>query len=83
MPTKKILVVFGATGAQGGSVIESILGDVQAAQLFALRAVTRDPDSANAKQLAAKGVECVEVGSNSFGSVPAKIVGQDSLGRST
>lgn len=61
MSTKKILVVFGATGTQGGSVIDSILGDPKASQEFQLRGITRDPSKPNAKALAARGVECVTV----------------------
>ena len=61
MSSQKLIAVLGATGNQGGSVVKSILGDARAAETFALRAVTRDPNSANAKELAAKGVECVKV----------------------
>ncbi|KFZ03241.1 hypothetical protein V502_11105, partial [Pseudogymnoascus sp. VKM F-4520 (FW-2644)] len=56
---KKIIVVFGATGAQGGSVIKSILGDPKAAAQFQIRAVTRDPTKPSAKALADQGCELV------------------------
>lgn len=59
MAEKKILVVFGATGNQGGSVIKSILNDPRTAKEFAIRGITRDPTKPNAKALEAKGVECV------------------------
>lgn len=61
MPAKKVLVVFGATGNQGGSVIRSVLGDPKAAEEFRIRGITRDPSKPNAKALAEKGVECVTV----------------------
>ena len=61
MAAKKILVVFGATGNQGGSVINSILGDAKASAEFQLRGITRDPSAARAKALSDKGVECVTV----------------------
>ena len=59
--TSKLLVVFGATGNQGGSVVESVLNDPRAAEEFKIRGITRDPSKANAKALAAKGVEMVSV----------------------
>ncbi|MCW3119905.1 MAG: nucleoside-diphosphate sugar epimerase [Chitinophagaceae bacterium] len=57
MPTKKIIVVFGATGAQGGGLAHAILNDKNSE--FAVRAVTRDPSSAKAKELAKMGAEVV------------------------
>ena len=57
----KLLVVFGATGNQGGSVIESVLADPRAAKEYKIRGITRDPSKANAKALEAKGVEMVTV----------------------
>ncbi|KAI9870346.1 MAG: hypothetical protein M1830_004352 [Pleopsidium flavum] len=59
MASKKLLVVFGATGGQGGSVVKSILGDPKTAAQFAVRAVTRDASKPNAQDLAAKGAEVV------------------------
>lgn len=58
---QKVLVVFGATGNQGGSVINSILGDPRTAKEFKIRGITRDPSKPNAKALIDRGVECVEV----------------------
>ena len=48
---KKLITVVGATGAQGGSLARSILGDPGGE--FALRAVTRKPTGNAAKALAA------------------------------
>lgn len=57
MSTKKIITVFGATGAQGGSLAHAILNDPDSE--FAVRAVTRDPQSDKARDLAARGAEVV------------------------
>lgn len=61
MSDKKVFVVFGATGNQGSSVINSVLSDPAAAQEFRIRGITRDPSKPNAQALAARGVECVTV----------------------
>lgn len=55
--SKKIITVFGATGAQGGSLARAILNDPNSE--FAVRAVTRDVNSDKAKELAAMGAEVV------------------------
>lgn len=57
MPDKKIITVFGATGAQGGGLVRSILNDPNGE--FAVRAVTRDINADKAKELAAMGAEVV------------------------
>jgi len=53
--TKKVIAVFGATGAQGGSLARAILADKNSD--FVARAVTRKPDSDAAKALAAGGAQ--------------------------
>ena len=45
MSTKLIIAVTGATGTQGGGVARDLLKD----GTYAVRAVTRNPDSAAAK----------------------------------
>ncbi|KAK9388155.1 hscarg protein [Lipomyces mesembrius] len=55
-PTKPIIVVTGATGAQGGSVLCAL----QATERFSLRAVTRNLQAEAAQALARSGVELVE-----------------------
>ena len=55
--TMKTIVVFGATGKQGGSVVTSLLDD----GVFHVKAVTRDPAKDNSKALASKGAEVVQV----------------------
>src|SRR6185503_15097519 len=57
MAEKKIIVVFGATGAQGGGLARAILNDAKSE--FSVRAVTRDPSSDKAKELASLGAEVV------------------------
>lgn len=58
MAQKKIITVFGATGAQGGGLAHAILNDKNSE--FSVRAVTRDPDSDKAKALAKLGAEIVK-----------------------
>ena len=58
MKEKKIITVFGATGAQGGGLVRAILNDPESE--FAVRAVTRDPQSPKAKALAELGAEVVK-----------------------
>jgi uncharacterized protein YbjT (DUF2867 family) len=57
MSQKKVFVVFGATGAQGGGLAHAILNDRDSE--FTVRAVTRDTHSDKAKALAALGAELV------------------------
>ena len=61
MSSKKILVVFGATGNQGGSVIKAILGDPVTAEQFHVRAITRDPSKPTAAALVTEGVTVLKV----------------------
>ncbi|MEU9150636.1 NmrA/HSCARG family protein [Streptomyces sp. NPDC048417] len=57
MSAQKIIAVTGATGSQGGGVARAILADQDAE--FAVRAITRDPASPAARELAALGAEVV------------------------
>lgn len=56
MSDTRLIVVTGATGAQGGGLARAILADSDG---FALRAVTRDPDTERARALAEAGAEVV------------------------
>ena len=60
--SKKIILVVGATGAQGFPVIDALLAPSPdgTPSPYAIRALTRDPNSHRAKELAAKGVELVK-----------------------
>ena len=57
MAEKKIIAVVGATGNQGGGLVRAILGDTSGT--FAVRALTRNPDSEKAQELAKLGAEVV------------------------
>jgi uncharacterized protein YbjT (DUF2867 family) len=58
MTEQKVIAVVGATGAQGGGVARAILADPGGG--FAVRALTRNPGSDAAKELAALGAEVVQ-----------------------
>lgn len=53
---KKLIVVLGATGNQGRSVVDAFLKDAA----WRVRGLTRNPSSAKAKQLSARSVEIVQ-----------------------
>ncbi|XP_072273452.1 nmrA-like family domain-containing protein 1 [Pyxicephalus adspersus] len=55
MAGKKTITVFGATGSQGGSVVEALLQDCS----FGVRAVTRDVTKPAAQKLEESGAEVV------------------------
>ena len=60
--SQKLILVIGATGAQGLAVIDSLLAQSAdgAPSPYAVRALSRDTDSERANELRAKGVEVVK-----------------------
>ncbi|MEO7960390.1 MAG: NmrA/HSCARG family protein [Ginsengibacter sp.] len=67
MSAKKIITVFGATGAQGGGLAHAILNDKESE--FSVRAVTRDLASEKAKKLSELGAELIEADIDDIESV--------------
>lgn len=55
----KLLAVFGATGQQGGSVINSVLKDPELCEQYRIRALTRDISKPASKALQEKGADVV------------------------
>jgi len=72
MATKKVLVVFGATGVQGGSVVKAILGDSKLKESWTVRGITRDTSKPSAKALEAQGAETVAV--SLHGNIPLESI---------
>jgi uncharacterized protein YbjT (DUF2867 family) len=56
---QQVIAIVGATGQQGGGLARAILDDPNSE--FAVRALTRNPDSDAARRLAARGAEVVGV----------------------
>lgn len=73
MAEKKLIAVFGATGAQGGGLVRAILADKSGG--FAARAVTRDANSEKGKALAAAGAEVVEANADDQPSIERALRG--------
>ena len=67
MADKKVIAVVGATGAQGGGLVRAVLDDPD--HPFAVRALTRKPDSDKARALAGRGVEVVHADIDDVDSV--------------
>ncbi|HUF04206.1 MAG TPA: NmrA/HSCARG family protein [Aridibacter sp.] len=73
MSEKRLITVVGATGAQGGGLARAILSDVEGG--FAVRAVTRNPDSVTAKALEEQGAEVVAADLDDVDSLKAAFKG--------
>jgi uncharacterized protein YbjT (DUF2867 family) len=70
---KKIIAIIGATGAQGGGLARAILADPGGG--FAVRALTRKPDSDKARELASQGAEVVAADLDDFESLRKAFTG--------
>ena len=59
---KKLILVIGATGAQGIAVVDKLLAPSEdgAPSPYAVRALTRNPQGYRARELEAKGVDVVQ-----------------------
>ena len=65
----KLLVIFGVTGQQGGSIVESVLGDARLKDEYSIRGTTRDPSTAKAQELIKRGLEIVQADVNDTASL--------------
>ncbi|KAH9948543.1 NAD-P-binding protein [Amylocystis lapponica] len=74
---KKLILVIGATGAQGLAVVDALLKPSAdgSPSPYAVRAFTRDPQSRRARELADKGVELAQGSFDDFPSVLAALRG--------
>ena len=73
MSQKKIITVFGATGAQGGGLVRAILADTESE--FSVRAVTRDVNADKAKELSALGAEVIAADIDDASSIKKALEG--------
>jgi uncharacterized protein YbjT (DUF2867 family) len=79
MTTKKVLTVFGATGNQGGSVIDVILSESTLREKYAIRGITRHTSSTSAQALTEKGVEMFSANANDGNSLRQAVRGSHSV----
>ncbi|TBU24021.1 NAD(P)-binding protein [Dichomitus squalens] len=77
MSSKKLILVIGATGAQGIAVVDALLAPATDGppSPYAVRALTRDPNSRRARELAKKGVELAQGSFDDFPKVFAALEG--------
>lgn len=67
----KSILITGATGKQGGAVVDALLASSDA-KSFELLAVTRNPESGSAKKLEERGVKLVKGDLNDVSSIFAE-----------
>ncbi|KAF2186752.1 NAD(P)-binding protein [Zopfia rhizophila CBS 207.26] len=73
--SKYLLVVFGATGNQGGSVANYVLSDPELSKQYSVRAITRNASNPAAKALQEKGAEIIEADMDQPSTLPAALSG--------
>ena len=59
MDARKLFVVIGITGNQGGSVARTFLNDPEMRLRYRLRGISRDSSSSRSRELTAQGIEMV------------------------
>jgi uncharacterized protein YbjT (DUF2867 family) len=74
MSEKLVVVVAGATGKQGGSVVKHLLE-----RGHEVRALVRDPDSSNAKKLASSGVNVIRASLDDAATLAKPLDGATSM----
>jgi len=74
---RKLIVVLGATGAQGNPVAKYLLK--HSAHLFRLRAVTRDSTKPTARELVSLGAEVVEADFDNESSLASALSGANAI----
>jgi uncharacterized protein YbjT (DUF2867 family) len=77
----EVLVVLGATGQQGSSVIKTVQNDPELSKRYRLRGTTRNAKSAS--DLSASGVEVVEADANDIESLKRAFAGASVVFAST
>ncbi|KAL2817617.1 hypothetical protein BJX63DRAFT_385531 [Aspergillus granulosus] len=75
MSTPKLIVVLGATGTQGGSVVNTFLSD----NSWRIRGLTRNTSSSKAQALKERGVEVVEADLDDPASLEAAFQGASAI----
>ncbi|KAF2247565.1 NAD(P)-binding protein [Trematosphaeria pertusa] len=70
---KHLLVVFGATGNQGGSVAHAVLSSPDLSQRYSVRAITRNPNTPAAQALASAGAEVVRADMDDPSTLPGAL----------
>ncbi|KAI0145171.1 NmrA-like family-domain-containing protein [Xylariaceae sp. FL1272] len=71
----KLLTVFGATGQQGGAIIDYVLATPSLSSTFFLRGITRDASKKSAIALKDRGVEVIEADLNDTSTLTRAVDG--------
>ncbi|KAL3455145.1 hypothetical protein BJX64DRAFT_79703 [Aspergillus heterothallicus] len=71
--TKPTLVVFGATGQQGSSILTTVLNHPTLSKKYSLRGITRNTSSPKSRTLSSQGIQMVEANLDSPSSLPAAL----------
>ncbi|KAH6715261.1 hypothetical protein BKA61DRAFT_722170 [Leptodontidium sp. MPI-SDFR-AT-0119] len=71
----KLLTIFGATGQQGGSLINYVLKNSELSELYRIRGITRDTSKPSAVVLRERGVEVVEADLDKPATLTAALAG--------
>ncbi|KAH8205013.1 hypothetical protein TruAng_000896 [Truncatella angustata] len=79
MSAKKIITVFGATGNQGGAVVNTFLSDSKLKDDWTVRGITRDVNKDSSKKLAARGAEVVSADINDKASIVKALAGSHAV----
>jgi uncharacterized protein YbjT (DUF2867 family) len=70
----KIITILGATGAQGGSVINTLLASSSPSQ-YTIRALSRTPTTPSAQALTTRGIEVVRADAGDLASLKTAFAG--------
>lgn len=75
----KLLVIFGVTGQQGGSVAKYVINDPELSNIYKVRGITRDSSKPSAQALQQKGVELVNADMTDKESLKRALKGADTV----